>query len=230
MRAEPGTGIAGAASPPGVPDHKGVADAPQLDIECAPVTCAQPGHELVRHRRPQRLGQVDPRPSVGDHSGIAVVEVDDFYLPSARRVAVPRVPGQNVDLARLAQQVLVPGAAGWGARYQRYDWDRDVLGFWVDIAPGTALLVEGTYSTRASVCHWFALRVWVESPYVVRLARGVARDGEEMRTTWTDEWMPAEDRYIDAEDPVSHAHLVVDGSGLGDPPRYGVHRSSIPAT
>ena len=47
----------------------------------------------------------------------------------------------------------------------------------------------------------------------LRLERGVARDGEEARSTWVDVWMPSEDRYVERDDPVSCAHIVVDGVG-----------------
>ena len=52
----------------------------------------------------------------------------------------------------------------------------------------------------------------VDAPRDVRLARGVARDGESSRSTWLDVWMPNEAAYIDRDDPVSCAHLVIDGS------------------
>jgi uridine kinase len=160
---------------------------------------------------------------------IAVVEVDDFYLPSERRVAVPATPQENLDLGRLTEQVIAPLAEGRGARYQRYDWEGDVLSSWVDIAPGTPVIVEGTCSTWTAGREWYAVRVWVDAPAVLRLERGVARDGEERRATWVGGWMPAEARYVEAEDPASHAHLVVDGSGTdGGTSAFVVLRSSLP--
>ena len=57
----------------------------------------------------------------------------------------------------------------------------------------------------------YDVRVWVEAPYDVRLARGIERDGEEARETWVERWMPTEDRYVERDDPVSCAHIVVDG-------------------
>jgi uridine kinase len=56
------------------------------------------------------------------------------------------------------------------------------------------------------------VRVWVDAPRDVRLARGIARDGEEARSRWEDVWMPQEDRYVAQDDPIPSAHLVVDGS------------------
>jgi cytidylate kinase len=59
----------------------------------------------------------------------------------------------------------------------------------------------------------YDLRVWIEAPYEIRLARGVARDGKEARRTWTDVWMPSEDAYVERDDPVSAADVVLDGGG-----------------
>ena len=73
-----------------------------------------------------------------------VVEMDDFYRPSAERVAPPRVPGAHWDLERLVTDVLGPHAAGRAARYQRYDWDDDRLAEWHEVrADAIVVLAEG---------------------------------------------------------------------------------------
>lgn len=167
---------------------------------------------------------------LGEEDGVVVVELDDFYLPSADRVDVPARPGENYDLDRLVKQVLDPATRGEPVRYQRYDWDGDVLGAWVDVPAGASVVVEGVYSTSARLRDRFAFRIWVETPYEVRLARGVERDGEHMRATWVEEWMPAEERYVADEDPASYAHLVVGGAGAGGGTgaEFVVLRGSLP--
>ncbi|MFW5691015.1 MAG: hypothetical protein ACOCXZ_00830, partial [Chloroflexota bacterium] len=60
---------------------------------------------------------------------------------------------------------------------------------------------------------FYDFSVWVDCPYAIRLARGIARDGEAMRTQWVEDWMPAEDRYTEAYTPRTFARMVVDGSG-----------------
>lgn len=57
------------------------------------------------------------------------------------------------------------------------------------------------------------LTVWVETPRSICLARGVKRDGEAMRSQWTDVWMPKEDAYIVAQRPEKRADLIVNGYG-----------------
>ena len=65
--------------------------------------------------------------------------------------------------------------------------------------------------------NFYDFKVWVETPYDIRLKRGVERDGEGMRSRWTDDWMPSEQRYIDTLKPQAAADLVLDGSGHANP-------------
>ena len=74
------------------------------------------------------------------------------------------------------------------------------------------IVVEGVCALHQLFREAYDLRIWVEAPRRLRLARGVARDGEESRTVWETRWMPSEDRYIERDDPISAAHLIVDGS------------------
>ena len=53
---------------------------------------------------------------------------------------------------------------------------------------------------------------------VVRLARGLERDGEIARSQWINIWMPAEDDYAVKQNPESASDLVPDSSfkqGIG---------------
>ncbi len=152
--------------------------------------------------------------------------MDDFYLPRNRRGGEHKTPGRDLDRERLIAQVLDPLTKSEEGCYQRYDWDLDKLAEWHAVSPHATIVVEGTYSTSAMLRHYFSYRVWVECPYDTRLERGVARDGEAMRATWTGHWMPAEDRYVALEDPVA-SHLVVDGgAGAEEEVRFTVVRSS----
>src|SRR5207249_2725946 len=72
----------------------------------------------------------------GHLPGAAVVHVDDFYLPAALRESRAGEVGALFDLPRLARQVVLPAAAGSALRYQRYDWESDVLADWVEVPAG----------------------------------------------------------------------------------------------
>jgi uridine kinase len=145
-----------------------------------------------------------------------VVQFDDFYRPSAERANRPAQGdteiGGDFDWRRLRQQVLEPLIAGAPGRYQRYDWDRDELAEWHDVPSAGVVIVEGNYVIRPELRGYYDLRIWVEAPYDLRLQRGLARDGEAARARWVEEWMPEEDRYVEAMRPADHADVLVDGS------------------
>ncbi|WP_198654460.1 uridine kinase family protein [Nocardia aurea] len=147
-------------------------------------------------------------------SGVTVIEMDDFYLPRNQRPDDTSKPGANFDRYRLISEVLEPLRAGRHGKYQRYDWNRDELAEWHEVDPAGLVIVEGVYSTSSLLRDYFDFKAWVDASYEVRLARGVARDGEEMRSTWVDKWMPTEDVYVALEEPQRFADLIVDGSGV----------------
>jgi len=152
---------------------------------------------------------------VANWPGVTIIQMDDFYLPTSRRHSVPE-PGQNFDRERLRSEVLDPITEGGVARYQRYDWDRDELAEWHEVPAGGTVVVEGSYSTSKPLRDYYSTAIWVQAAYETRLRRGVERDGESMRDVWVKSWMPAEDRYLQAERPDLHADIVLDGGGVDD--------------
>lgn len=131
-----------------------------------------------------------------------VVHTDDF--------ARPYVPGW--EWTRMKAQVLDPLDVDMAGRYQRYDWEEDRLAEWHDVPVGRIVIVEGVSSLRDELGVYWELAIWIDCPYELRLQRGVARDGEEMRSQWTDVWMPEEDAYYNAQRPDRKADLIVDGT------------------
>ena len=77
------------------------------------------------------------------------------------------------------------------------------------------LVVEGCGAARRAADPVAVLRVWVEAPSDVRLARGLARDGEAMRAEWLT-WMRAEDAHFAAEATRERADVLVDGCASMD--------------
>lgn len=145
-----------------------------------------------------------------------VVEFDDFYRPSRERqlraAAGDREIGGDFDWRRILSQVLRPLAADEVARYQRYDWDRDELAEWRRVPPVGVVIVEGNFSTRDELRDYYDLTIWVSAPYDARLRRGIERDGEQARGRWVNEWMPEEERYVEAFRPADQVDVVVNGA------------------
>ncbi len=146
----------------------------------------------------------------------AIIEMDDFHRPVQGRATRPRVHGGSFDRERLASEVLDPLSRGRAARYRRYDWDEDRLAEWHTVSNGAVVVLEGVYSTTDLLRGYLDYTIWVDCPHGLRLQRGVERDGEHMRTVWVAEWMPAEERYLQAERPDTRADLVLDGSTPGN--------------
>ena len=121
--------------------------------------------------------------------------------------------GEGFDIERLSREVVAPLSRGAVAHFASYDWAARERRGSRTVEPAGVVVVEGVCALHRTLRSAYAVRVWVEAPYDVRLARGVARDGEAARTTWTDVWMPSEDRYVERDDPVSSAHVIVDGAG-----------------
>jgi len=142
-----------------------------------------------------------------------IVRMDDFYLPKKHRPNTPTILGSNFDRQRLIREVLKPHKLGQDTQYQRYDWGRDEMAEWHDVSPDTLLIVEGVYSLSNILRNYDSYGVFVHCSSDVCLARGIERDGEGMRETWTKLWMPAEENYIKAERPDKAANIIVSGEG-----------------
>lgn len=132
--------------------------------------------------------------------GAQVVPTDAFW------------DGDGFDLGRLAHEVVQPLLRGDTARYTAWSWSRQAPGGERVVVPEGLIVVEGVCALHRTLRDAYDVRVWVDAPYEVRLARGVERDGEGARSTWVERWIPAEERYVEQDDPVACAHMVVDGS------------------
>ncbi|MGY1836854.1 uridine kinase [Blastococcus sp. SYSU DS0510] len=139
--------------------------------------------------------------------GTPVVHMDDLYAGWTLTGAV----------SRLAAGVLRPLAEGRPGAYHRYDWAAG--GFSPDLVPvppGPVLLVEGCGSAARRLDRWTTTRIWIEAPPPLRLARGLARDGEGLAGEWR-RWLGTEAAAFAAEDTRRRADLRVDGAADGPP-------------
>ena len=120
--------------------------------------------------------------------------------------------GAGFDLHRLRTAVLDPLVAGHTVVFDEWDWAAKQHRSGREVRPEGLIIIEGVCALHQMFRDDLAVRIWVDAPYEIRLARGVARDGEASRSTWVDIWMPNEDAYVRRDDPVSCAQLIVDGT------------------
>ena len=132
--------------------------------------------------------------------GAEIVSTDEFW------------DGREFELSRLRREVFDQLVSGQTARFASFDWvAKEARGERV-VVPEGIVVVEGVCALHRLFRDDYDLRVWIEAPRDVRLERGVARDGEAARSTWEEIWMPMEDRYVERDDPVAAADLIVDGT------------------
>jgi energy-coupling factor transporter ATP-binding protein EcfA2 len=131
----------------------------------------------------------------------AVVHMDDLYAGWTLTGAV----------ARLCAGVLRPLAVGRDGAYHRYDWTaRRFSPALVTVPAPGVLVVEGCGSGSRAVDPWAGLRVWVEADPALRLARGLARDGDHLAPEWH-RWQETEAAHFAADGTRDRADVVVDG-------------------
>lgn len=111
---------------------------------------------------------------------------------------------------RLEAWVLAPLRCGKPGRYRRYDWDTEAFAEWHDVDVAPVLIVEGVGSARSEAVPNLTLAVWVKAPRKLRLARGLDRDGEELRPQWA-RWMADEDAHYLSDRTALRADVHVDG-------------------
>lgn len=149
----------------------------------------------------------------GHLDGSVIVHVDDFYrpMPDSERELLDAEQGYHhyFDWERLRDQVLIPLRDGQAARYQLYDWNTGRLGAWREIASGAVVIVEGVYSARPELAHYYHFTAYVDTPRGVCLQRVRARG--ENPEEWIRRWRAAEDYYLHTTWPQTRAGLLVRG-------------------
>lgn len=95
--------------------------------------------------------------------------------------------------------------------YQPSSWAPDHHPEPVKDQPVTSIVIlEGVGSSRKEFRPYLSYTVWVDTPKDVCIARGIERDGENMRNQW-EEWWAAEEEYIAEHQPQEYANQVVSG-------------------
>jgi uridine kinase len=126
-----------------------------------------------------------------------VVHGDDLYRVMDIEVRAALTPEEgyrrNFDWQRWRDQLLEPLARGVTANYQRYDWERNVLGEWAQIDARGIILIEGVGSCRPELRSFYDLAIYVETPRDVCLAR--LRERGENTEEWIQRWSASEEWY-----------------------------------
>ena len=124
---------------------------------------------------------------------------------------------------RLEESVLGPLRRGETASYRRYLWHRGEFDqATVSVEPAPVVLIEGVSAARRAIRPELSLAVYVTAPAELRLARALARDGDDSLAfrAYLERWRLAEDRHFVDDETAAHADLVVDGAVETGDDRY----------
>ncbi|MFD2092462.1 uridine kinase family protein [Blastococcus deserti] len=136
----------------------------------------------------------------------ALVHLEDLYAGWTITGAV----------ARLEAGVLRPLAEGRQGAFHRYDWAAERFAREATTVPvRPVLVVEGCGSSPRCLDRWTALRIWVEAPAELRVARGLARDGADLAPQWR-RWQVTEATEFTREGTRARADVRVDGTAAAD--------------
>ena len=134
---------------------------------------------------------------------------DDYFEPLADELA-----WGDFNEPRFARDVVTPLMQGLTSlSYQPYDFALDALEPVKEQHVDRGVVIERCFTFGMPI-DW-DLRIWVETPREVCLARGIARDHlprDRVIAVWTQLWQPREDHYIQAIRPGQSADLVVNGT------------------
>lgn len=84
------------------------------------------------------------------------------------------------------RDLLATLAAERPAEYRPYDWSAHRPGPAITVNPGGIVVVEGTYTLRAGLRHFFSLKIWVDCDEHVRAGRLSARPAAS--PGWLEAW------------------------------------------
>ena len=155
---------------------------------------------------PAGSGKTTLGAALAERTGAQLIHGDDLMEGWRGLDAVGR------QLATLAADL----AAGQPGRYAHFDWQHHRYDHTVAVPPAPWLVVEGVGSGAAAIAPYTTVLVWVEVDDDLRLARGMARDGEEMRDHWLT-FMTDERSLFARERTRERADVLVDGTGARPP-------------
>jgi uridine kinase len=135
---------------------------------------------------------VAARPELGE---VPVVHGDEVYEGWDVVAAAPdRVHAFGLLAGRLDAWLLAPWREGRSGRHPAWDWHDARWGDDVEVATHPVVILEGVGLGAAALRANAVLTIWVDADAEVRLARVLARDGEQLRAQMTS-WQRDENEW-----------------------------------
>jgi len=139
------------------------------------------------------------------YGSVALVHMDHLY---------PGWDGLGESSEILATRVLEPISRASSAAYAHWDWEAGGWGATVVLEPTDFLVIDGGGSSVGPARPCTAVAVFVDADPMLRMSRGLARDGDTYRPHWQ-RWAAQEDAVFAADDTRAGADLVIDTTRRG---------------
>jgi uridine kinase len=156
---------------------------------------------LVSIDGPAGSGKTTLAEEIASLTGAPVVHMDDLFEGWD---GLPRVTAQLEGLLR-------PLAADRPGSYRRWDWPAGRWAETVPVSPAPLLVLEGVGSGSLAHADLITVLVWVEVPFNLRMARGLARGGVEVHERWQ-QWAIDEQDLFARDRTRERADLCLDGT------------------
>lgn len=142
--------------------------------------------------------------------GCTVFHMDDFFLrPEQRTPERFAEPGGNVDRERFLEEVLLPVSKREPVAYRKFDCSTFTLKEPVTMLPTTLTVIEGAYSMHPELAEYYNLSVFLETSEKEQKRRIEKRNTPEMAKRFFTEWIPMEQKYVEAMSVKERCELVI---------------------
>lgn len=161
------------------------------------------GSRLVCIDGPAGSGKTTLAQQIAQVMNAQVVHMDDLYEGWT---------GIESGVEALVAYILEPRHVGRPGEYRRFDWDLNAYAEPHSVPAAGWLVIEGCASATRLVDKYDPFIIWVEATDSTRLTRGIARDGEHLRSHWL-RFMADESAIYQRNATKSRAHVRLDGFG-----------------
>lgn len=138
-----------------------------------------------------------------------VFHTDDFYLtPELRTPERLSEIGGNMDYERFRREICENLKTGQPFVYSKYNCKLQKMDKRVAVAPNRLNIIEGVYSMHPTLRKYYDISLFMGIDPIYQSERIIRRNGEAMYRRFASEWIPKENRYIDAFDIKFQCDLI----------------------
>ncbi len=140
----------------------------------------------------------------------SLVRMDDFFLPTKLRTEERlSEPGGNFHVERFSEEVIPNLRSNKVFTYRKFncvfmDYTSDIR-----VYPSNLILVDGVYSTHPKLGKYYDFSVFFDVDSEEQIFRIRKRNGQDMLRKFQEEWIPMEEKYIEAFDIMEKADYVI---------------------